>query len=255
MVKFSLKLFILKKTEMGDIMKPIIGVIPLYDDERESIWMLPGYLKLIEENGGVPLILPLTTRKETLTPFLTDCDGFLFTGGQDIDPSLYNEEKREECGNQCQARDEMESYLMREVIARDKPLLAICRGVQLLNVLYGGTLYQDLSSEYATAIVHQMTPPYDKIQHEVDLIENSLLHRILGQAKLGVNSYHHQAIKNLGEGLESTAVSTDGLVEGITLPTAKFVLGVQWHPEFFKAATLENQAIIRAFYSACLDNT
>lgn len=140
---------------------------------------------------------------------------------------------------------------MREVIAKDKPLLAICRGVQLLNALYGGTLYQDLPIEHPTSLLHQMTPPYNKIQHEVDLIGNSLLHRVLDRNKLGVNSYHHQAIKEVGNGLEVTAVSTDGVIEGISLKSAKFVLGVQWHPEFFDASTTENKALMAAFLSAC----
>lgn len=232
-------------------MKPIIGIMPLYDDERDSIWLLPGYQNLVEKNGGIPLILPLTTNKATLQPFLTICDGFLFTGGQDIAPSLYREEKKKNCGTQNQVRDEMESRFMGEVIAKGKPLLAICRGAQLLNVLYGGSLYQDLPSENPTDILHQMEAPYDRIHHEVRLIENSLLHQLLKRTKLGVNSYHHQAIKDLGKGLEITAVSTDGLVEGISLSNADFVLGVQWHPEFFKADTPENQALMAAFFAAC----
>lgn len=232
-------------------MKPIIGVMPLYDEERESIWMLPDYLKLIERNGGIPLILPLTDNKGTLFPFLSICDGFLFTGGQDIVPSMYGEEKLAACGAQSQIRDEMERFFMKEVIARDKPLLAICRGVQLLNVIYGGTLYQDLPSEYETSLVHQMKPPYNQNQHKVELVNDSLLQQILKRDKLGVNSYHHQAIKEIGEGLEVTAVSTDGLIEGVSLPSAKFVLGVQWHPEFFDASSPENRALMAAFYSAC----
>jgi len=232
-------------------MKPIIGIMPLYDDDRDSIWLLPGYQELIEKNGGIPLVLPLTANKETLLPFLTICDGFLFTGGQDVAPSLYDEEKRAICGEQNLTRDAMEYFFMQEVIAKDKPLIAICRGVQLLNVIYGGTLYQDLPSEYTSKIAHHMMAPYDRIQHEVELPENSLLQQLLKRNKLGVNSYHHQAIKELGEGLEVTAVSIDGLIEGVSVPSAKFILGVQWHPEFFNATTSENQALMTAFFTAC----
>lgn len=232
-------------------MKPLIGIMPLYDADRNSIWMLPGYQTLIEENGAIPLILPLTTCKETLLPFLTICDGFLFTGGQDVSPSLYGEEKRKVCGKQNDSRDEMESFFMREVLAMDKPLVAICRGFQLLNVLQGGTLYQDLPSEKPTNVVHQMHSPYDKTQHEVLLKEKSLLWKLLNREKLGVNSYHHQGIKDLGKGIEVSAVSTDGLVEAISLPNATFVLGIQWHPEFFNASTPENRALMSAFLSAC----
>ena len=146
-------------------MGPIIGVMPLYDEDRDSIWLLPGYQDLIEQNGGIPLILPLTTNKETLRPFLSICSGFLFTGGQDVAPASYGEEKQPVCGPQSLTRDEMELFFMKEVIDEDKPLLAICRGVQLLNVLYGGTLYQDLPSEYTTEIDHHMKTPYDQVQH------------------------------------------------------------------------------------------
>lgn len=232
-------------------MGPIIGVMPLYDEDRDSIWLLPGYQDLIEQNGGIPLILPLTTNKETLRPFLSICSGFLFTGGQDVAPASYGEEKQPVCGPQSLTRDEMELFFMKEVIAEDKPLLAICRGVQLLNVLYGGTLYQDLPSEYTSKIDHHMKAPYDQVQHKVDLPEDSLLQQLLQRDEMGVNSYHHQGIKDLGAGLEVTAISTDGLIEGISLPDAKFVLGVQWHPEFFNAVTVENQALMAAFLAAC----
>lgn len=144
-------------------MGPLIGVMPLYDEDRDSIWLLPGYQDLIEQNGGIPLILPLTTNKETLRPFLSICSGFLFTGGQDVAPASYGEEKQPVCGPQSLTRDEMELFFMKEVIA----------------------------------------------------------------------------------------ISTDGLIEGISLPGAKFVLGVQWHPEFFNAATVENQALMAAFLTAC----
>ena len=103
-------------------MKPIIGVLPLYDEVHESIWMLPGYLNLVEENGGIPLILPLTANKETWQPFLSLCDGFIFTGGQDIAPARYNEKTTDACGEVNQLRDEMEFQLMEEVIVRDKLL-------------------------------------------------------------------------------------------------------------------------------------
>lgn len=232
-------------------MRPTIGVMPLYDNERKSIWMLPGYLELVEKNGGIPLILPLTTDKEILASFFTICDGFLFTGGQDIDPSLYREKKQAVCGEQSFRRDEMECFLMKEAIAKKKPILAICRGAQLLNVLFGGTLYQDLTNDHPTAVNHQMVVPYAREQHKVSLIEGGMLHRIWQRSRLGVNSYHHQAIKDLGEGLEVTAVSTDGVIEGISLKEAAFVNGVQWHPEFFNASTPENQALMAAFYSAC----
>jgi len=234
-------------------MKPIIGVSPLYDEVSESVWILPGYLNLVEENGGIPLILPLTANKETWQPFLSLCDGFIFTGGQDIAPTRYNEKTTDACGEVNQLRDEMEFQLMEEVIVRDKPFLAICRGAQLLNVFFDGTLYQDLMSDNPQTmnLDHHMEAPYNRTQHQVELIENSLLHKILERHYLGVSSYHHQAIKKLGKELKVTALSPDGLAEGVFLPKASFALGVQWHPEFFSATTSVNQAIMKAFFEAC----
>ncbi|MBO1308874.1 gamma-glutamyl-gamma-aminobutyrate hydrolase family protein [Enterococcus sp. 669A] len=232
-------------------MKPIIGIMPLYDRKKESIWMLPGYVGLIEANGGIPMILPLTDNFDTLDYFLETCQGFLFTGGQDISPELYGAEKLVVCGETHQVRDTMEIYCMEKALEEDTPILGICRGAQLLNVVSGGTLYQDLPTERPTETNHQMKPPYDKGQHEVQLVEGTMLADILDQSSLSVNSYHHQGIKDVGEKLTVTAISEDGLVEGIYLDENQFVLGVQWHPEFFASDTRENQRLIQMFLAHC----
>ena len=113
--------------------KPLIGIIPLIDIERESYWMLPGYMKGIEEAGGTSVMLPLTSDKETLRKFVNYFDGFLFTGGHDVSPSLYREEVSDKCGECCPKRDEMETILLPMVLEQDKPVLGICRGLQLIN--------------------------------------------------------------------------------------------------------------------------
>lgn len=182
-------------------MKPIIGILPLFDEKKDSYWMLPGYLKGIMNAGGIPVMLPFIENIEDIKQLSENFDGFLFTGGPDIDPAYYHEEKKENCGDLTPYRDTLESQLFKEVYALNKPILGICRGHQLLNVLCGGTLYQDLPSEYKSTITHRMKPPYDNKQHTVTLIEDTPLKSLLNKTILPVNSCHHQAIKELGNDL------------------------------------------------------
>lgn len=129
--------------------KPIIGIIPLVDMERESLWMLPGYMKGVEQAGGIPVMLPLMSEEDSLQQLVEEMDGFLFTGGQDISPNLYGEKRLPMCGQCCRERDDMEAVLFRLLYEMDKPILGICRGIQCINVIMGGTLYQDLPSEHS----------------------------------------------------------------------------------------------------------
>lgn len=211
--------------------KPVIGILPLVDMERESYWMIPGYMKGIEAAGGIPVMLPLTTDYQIIQRLAEDFDGFLLTGGQDVSPKLYGEEILSECGQLSQERDEMERILIGKVIEIDKPMLGICRGIQILNAVLGGTLYQDLPMQHPSQINHHMTPPYDRVVHRVILKEDTPLHSILNVKEIGVNSYHHQAIKGLSGKLSVAAVSEDGIIEGVYMPDKKFILATQWHPE------------------------
>ena len=123
-------------------MKPLIGVIPLWDDEKDSLWMLPGYLEGIRQAGGLPLIFPFTEDAQELEQLSGLCAGFLFTGGHDVSPDLYHEDPLPGLISSCRKRDVMESYVLEKAIAADKPILGICRGIQFINVMLGGTLYQ-----------------------------------------------------------------------------------------------------------------
>ena len=211
--------------------KPIIGIVPLVDIERESYWMLPGYMKGIEQAGGIPLMLPLTSNEENLEQLAEEIDGFLYAGGQDISPNLYAQKRSEMCGQCCRERDEMETMLFRMVYEQDKPLLGICRGIQCINVVMGGTLHQDLSSEHPSDTEHHQMPPYDVPVHSVKIVDDSPLYKLLEKETLMVNSYHHQAIKTLAPKLSVMAVSEDSLVEAVYVPNKKFIWGIQWHPE------------------------
>lgn len=211
--------------------KPIIGVTPLRDDEKKSYWMLPGYLEGLEEAGAIPIILPLAADGADIAQLADLCDGFLFTGGQDVAPQLYGEAMKPTCGELCPARDTLERELLNRALEQDKPILGICRGLQILNVTLGGTLYQDLPTEHPPEISHSMKPPYDRAAHTVRILPDTPLAALLQKPELGVNSCHHQAIKTLAPGLVEMARSTDGLIEAVYLPGKTFVWAVQWHPE------------------------
>jgi len=234
-------------------MRPVIGLIPLYDDDKDSYWMLPGYMKVLEKCGAVPIILPYTEDKEELSEAYSLCDGILFTGGHDVDPALYNEEPDDKCGIVCRTRDFMEGYLLDLCIKDNKPLFGICRGIQFINANLGGTLYQDLPSEYDSAVEHHMNPPYDQVAHKVDVRNNSKLAQIIGAGIHEVNSYHHQAIKDLSPSVIEMARSEDGLVEAIEIKDQKFAVAVQWHPEFSYLVRKESIDLVSAFVDACRD--
>jgi len=213
--------------------QPIIGVIPLWDEKKDSIWMLPGYMQGLEEAGAVPIILNLTISETVLKQTVCSVDGFLFTGGHDVNPKLYGQERTDYCGEICEIRDQMEAYIFREtVLNQNKPALGICRGIQLFNVLLGGTLYQDIPTEFSGAIKHIKGPPYDVPAHNVRLIPESPLCQLIGKEYIEVNSYHHQGINKLAKGLEIMALANDGLVEAVYMPAHAYVWAIQWHPEF-----------------------
>jgi putative glutamine amidotransferase len=232
--------------------KPLIGIVPLWDEEIKSLWMLPGYMDGIERAGGLPVMLPLTTDKPTLEQICTTVDGLLFTGGHDVSPALYGEKKNECCGEICLVRDEMENTLFSSVVNLNKPTFGICRGIQLFNALLGGTLYQDLPTQHKStpAICHQQKPPYDESFHKVKIRTDSLLHALLGEDEIAVNSYHHQGVKELSRRLECMAIAEDGLVEAVCMSDKKFVWAVQWHPEYSLDDEISRQLFL-AFIDAC----
>ena len=230
--------------------KPVIGVVPLWDDEKNSIWMLPDYLNSLRAAGAVPVIFPLDADESDIQQLYALCDGLLFTGGHDADPALYGQEKSSTCGTICASRDKLEAGLFRLGFADHKPMLGICRGCQMFNVFLGGTLYQDLPSELPSDIFHRMTAPYDRAIHTVTLAEGGRLQKITGCESLGVNSFHHQGICNVAPALQAEAYAPDGLVESVSCSQHPFLLGVQWHPEYLKSSP-SSAALFQAFVKSC----
>ena len=236
---------------MEENKRPLIGLVPLMDYQRASYWMLPGYMQGIEEAGGVPVMLPLTADKAALARLADTCDGFLFTGGQDVTPSVYGAAQTALCGETSQERDAMETELLALARAKDKPVLGICRGIQFLNAALGGTLWQDLPVEYPSEVNHHQTGAYDQPIHTVRLLPGTPLADLLGVDTLPVNSYHHQAIHKLAPELAAMATAPDGIVEAVYEPGKRFVWAVQWHPEFSWKVSAESRKIFAAFVSAC----
>jgi putative glutamine amidotransferase len=172
--------------------KPVIGVVPLIDYVKSSYWMLPGYFGGIIKAGGLPVMLPLTSENAHIEQFTEMCSGFLFTGGQDVSPEIYSARKIGACGECCPERDAMETLLLKYAMQLDKSILGICRGIQFINASLGGTLWQDIPSQFSDSVTHCQKPPYDVPSHEVYLDSGTPLHELLKTNEMPVNSYHHQ---------------------------------------------------------------
>lgn len=211
---------------MTELKRPVIGVT--------QCSKLPDYLRSIEQAGGAPRVLRYDDSPDAL---LGEIDGLLLTGGGDVDPAIYGEARHPTVHDAEPGRDDFELAIARRALERDLPLLAICRGAQVLNVAAGGTLVQDIPSAVETTLPHTVEKP-DAVAHHVNVTEGSRLAQALGPAvdesrSCLVNSRHHQSVGRVGASLEVSATSEDGVVEAIERPGASFCLGVQWHPENF----------------------
>ena len=191
------------------------------------------YIRSVERGGGLPLVLAPGVAADA-PDLLERIDGLVLSGGSDIDPALYGEAPHPKLGAVFRERDDFELALAREAVARDRPILAICRGHQVLNVALGGTLVQDIPSEVLGDTTHDARSERWERAHDVRILHGTRLGAILGRETVAVNSFHHQAVERLGEGLVISAYSSgDNLIEGIEMPDRRFVIGVQWHPESF----------------------
>lgn len=207
--------------------------VPLIGVTRCS--RLDDYLASVEQSGARARVLDVSESPRALMDTL---DGVLLTGGGDVDPVLYGEERHPSVEDAEPGRDEFEIDLARRAMETDMPLLAICRGAQVLNVAAGGTLVQDIPSAVTTELPHSLTEPKDAVAHPIQITRGSRLHNALGASvdaacTCRVNSRHHQSVGKLGKELFASAVAPDGVIEAIESPHAAFCVGVQWHPENF----------------------
>lgn len=231
-------------------MRPIIGILAAVDGERTSS-ALQKYIEVIERSGGLPLILPYVEAEETLDGIVRLCDGFFFIGGADISPSRYGEEPKPTCGEPQIYRDELEFGVFKKAFGTEKPILGVCRGAQLINVALGGTLYQDLPTEIDSQILHRQIEGKSEYSHDVNIIKNTPLHALTGKNRIRANSFHHQAVKKLGEGLEIMSSADDGVIEAFYHVGKRYLRAYQWHPERLYDADEFNRIIFDDFIKVC----
>ncbi len=209
------------------------------------------YVNAILKAGGLPLILP-TAKDAATAGALSRLDGLLLTGGGDIDPRRFAGKPHPRIYGLSPDRDQLEFALVEDALAHSLPVLAICRGAQILNVVFGGSLHTDIADQFPNALRHDWFPdiPRDYLAHPVQLSPGSRLRQIFGQETIAVNSLHHQGIAEVGAGLLPTAHAPDGLVEALEVIGAGFALGVQWHPECLPDSPMMAK-LFQAFIDAC----
>jgi len=196
---------------------------------------MPDYVESVRLAGGDPW--EISRAVDPVEAVVSSCAGLLLTGGADVAPERYGEARHSTVTDVDPARDEYEIALVRAALAAGLPLLAICRGLQVMNVAAGGSLVQDIPSQFGTSVRHQVANPKDAIAHDIVVSPGSRLAELMGTAvargRLPVNSRHHQAVQRVADGFVVTADAPDGVVEALELPQARFCVGVQWHPENF----------------------
>ena len=222
-------------------MKPIIGITPDYSYEAEKFMVSQHYIKAIETAGGYPMIL---CPNEMFPDFI---DGLLLTGGGDIDPILFGEEPIAENGEISPLRDAFEWSLCQKAQEKKLPILGICRGMQLLAILNGGSIYQDIYSQTNTMIKHIQKAPRFYGTHTIEIATNSILSKIANQNSCVVNSFHHQCLQKISPELKITAAASDGVIEAVESTVHPFAVGVQWHPECMRGKEKEAEHLFRLF--------
>lgn len=207
------------------------------------------YVTALESAGLIPVVAPPLASGESAHTIMSRVDGLLLTGGEDVEPSLYGQDRSANCGISNIARDHTEIALVRAAHAMRKPVLAICRGPQLLNVALGGTLIQDIPSEVPGALGHNAREDRAARVHEVTIDGDSLIAAAIGATRISVNSLHHQSVRDIAPGLRVTARAPDGVVEGIESDSDDWwVMAVQWHPEEMnESPEAWDRGIFRAF--------
>lgn len=229
----------------------LIGITAKFDEKTNLSGISDNYVKAVRRAGGAALLMPIISTKEEAEALINAIDGLILSGGGDVNPARYGEETLPCCGTIDFNRDQSELLLLDAALRRNIPVLGICRGVQVLNVGLGGTLYQDIATQRENSLFH---PAYDdayEVKHTVSIASGTKLMDAIGQSEIGVNTCHHQAIKEPGKGMIVSARSADGLIEGVETDDGRYILGIQWHPECLQEKHDEALAIFKAFIAHC----
>lgn len=233
---------------------PLIGITTgrrISRNDYMLITLVEAYSQAVTRAGGAPVLIPLGLPESYLSNILNRLDGLLLSGGGDIDPGLYGNPMHPMVNEVDTDRDRVEMYVCLQALQREMPVLGVCRGLQVMNVALGGTLFEDIADQRPGSLQHRYWPGWarDHLAHNIDIIENSLLSKILGSETLMVNSLHHQGINRLSPHLQATATAPDGLIEAVELPGYPFGLAVQWHPEWLPEEE-KMQALFKALIEA-----
>lgn len=234
--------------------KPIIGITGAYvnhNEYMEGVYVHHDYHKSIAANGGIPIVLPFIN-PEMAIETLELCDGIILSGGEDVDPKFYGQDPHRRLGPTIPERDLTEIAIVKYAIENNIPLLAICRGVQILNVALGGTLIQDIPSQVKDPIQHSQKIERGRDSHWVNISKDSKLFDLIGSERVRVNSLHHQALEKVATDLRVVATASDGIIEAVEYihPTT-FTLGVQWHPESMASADSVMNNLFVEFIKSC----
>lgn len=238
--------------------RPVVGILagiksqdPDLNRINKAVSVSYAYILSVLNSGGLPVVLPHAESDEVLAEAVKGVDGLLVTGGNDLQTQLYGEEPSWGQGAFSPERDHLDLVSIRAAVGQKKPILGICRGIQAINVFFGGTLYQDLRKETAFTVKHFQDAESSRASHTVAVSDGSVLFPVLGKEIL-TNSFHHQAVKKVADGFLIGARSKDGVVEAIESTAGSWILGVQWHPELMAAAGDETmQKIFGLFLEAC----
>jgi len=248
----------LSKPKPVNSANPVIGV-PGYWHESDAILgrqataVPDSYLRALQRVGAIPLIIPVMPSGVILEHLFRMIDGLLLIGGPDLEPIHFNQAPMPGLRKVTPERDRMELLVSQWALASDLPILAICRGIQVLNVASGGTLWQDIASQRPKALKHDYHPDYpeDFLAHDIQPLAGSRLAEMVGTAAIAVNSIHHQAIDQLGQGLRPVAWAPDGIIEAVEGTDARWIVGVQWHPEWLMDGDPPMEALFQAYCDAC----
>jgi putative glutamine amidotransferase len=242
-----------EKKMMNSNLTPWIGMPTQLDPGGDKQYLSREYPDAVSAAGGIPIMIPLLQRAESVRTLAQRLDGILLPGSNsDVDPSFYNAERMEVCGPAQPLRDQMDFLLLDVAFERRIPLLAICYGVQSLNVFLKGTLIQDIPALIGTSICHRNPKSKNSPRHEIEISPGSILERFAGGPKATVNSIHHQALDRPGRGLEVIARAPDGIIESASYADpSRWILGVQWHPEKSFACDGFSQKLFNNFVAQC----
>lgn len=215
--------------------------------QRPSVFLYTSYIEALERVGLAPVLITPAHSSAAISAIVSACAGIVLTGGEDVDPARYGEKPSPALGSVVRERDEMEWRVLDAALPRGVPVFGICRGLQVLNVYLGGTLYQDLNTERPGSVLHQQAEPWGRGSHYVSVAADTLLAEAIGSDRIFINSFHHQGIRDLAPTLRVTARAEDGLAEGVEAPDHPWLIGVQWHPERHEATAPETDPDRRLF--------